>query len=166
MKKLIYYLHFLRLFPYHLPVAWSSIKKVTNPPSGCEADHKNYIQSYYAIDFIVPVETPVYAIAAGRVTLVRDTFSEWGMDIKLAHKANIIIIKHEDGYLSEYVHLQQGSAKVFVGQEVVKGQIIATTGNSGYMDIPHLHFNVFLQDYGSVPSGIVSFIAWIRTKRY
>ena len=45
---------------------------------------------------------------------------------------------------SRYDHLEYGSAKVRVGQQVRAGQEIAKVGMTGYTYIPHLHFHVFV----------------------
>jgi len=42
-----------------------------------------------------------------------------------------------------YAHLKQGSIRVSKGDDVSKGQIIATMGSSGYSTDVHLHFEVF-----------------------
>lgn len=41
-----------------------------------------------------------------------------------------------------YAHLRPGSLKVRVGQRVRRGQVIASLGNSGKSDAPHLHLQV------------------------
>ena len=55
------------------------------------------------------------------------------------NKANYIEIDHGSGEISRAVHLQKGSIKVSLGDSVVSGQIIASVGNSGNSDNPHLH---------------------------
>lgn len=53
--------------------------------------------------------------------------------------ANTVIVKHAEAELSEYVHLQQGSLRVRVGEHVRRGQVLARCGNSG-AQTPHLHW--------------------------
>ena len=53
--------------------------------------------------------------------------------------ANTVIVQHVEGELSEYVHLQQGSLRVGVGERVLRGQVLAGVGNSG-AETPHLHW--------------------------
>jgi murein DD-endopeptidase MepM/ murein hydrolase activator NlpD len=51
---------------------------------------------------------------------------------------NTIIVRHGEVF-SEYVHLQQRSLRVRVGDRVKRGDAIARVGNSG-CETPHLHW--------------------------
>lgn len=55
-------------------------------------------------------------------------------------RGSYIIVDHNNGYKTEYLHLQD----VFInkGQSVEKGQKIGTMGNTGRSTGPHLHFAV------------------------
>ncbi|MDX1470443.1 MAG: M23 family metallopeptidase, partial [Flavobacteriaceae bacterium] len=55
---------------------------------------------------------------------------------------NYIILKHDNGEYSFYVHLKNGSVKVKNGEQVKRGQEIAALGHSGNSTEPHLHFHV------------------------
>lgn len=54
-------------------------------------------------------------------------------------RSNTVIIQHRATEFSEYVHLQRGSLRVAVGDEVVPEQVLARCGNSG-SQTPHLHW--------------------------
>ncbi len=41
-----------------------------------------------------------------------------------------------------FVHLQNGSVTVSVGQNITKGMVIGNVGHSGNSTSPHLHFQV------------------------
>lgn len=51
---------------------------------------------------------------------------------------NLILIKHHDGWVTAYAHTD--TIKVNKGQNVTKGSIIGTVGNSGGLSTPQLHF--------------------------
>jgi murein DD-endopeptidase MepM/ murein hydrolase activator NlpD len=53
---------------------------------------------------------------------------------------NYVIVKENDGRYSMYMHLQQGSVAVKVGQKVVAGQLLGRVGASGDSLFPHLHY--------------------------
>ncbi len=61
----------------------------------------------------------------------------------LALYGNYVVIKHNNGTLSMYAHLQNNSSKHIKKREKIKqGQIIGQIGTSGSSFFPHLHFEV------------------------
>ncbi len=101
-----------------------------------------------AIDISVPLGTPTLAPLEGVVVKMDDTNDRYGTTKEFADYVNYITIRHANNELSQVLHLEKGSVKVKLGDKVRTGQIIAKTGNSGWMTAPHLHFFVFenLQD--------------------
>lgn len=59
--------------------------------------------------------------------------------------ANRVILRHEGGVYTAYLHTRQGSipATLTKGARVKAGDVIARVGNSGYSSEPHLHFFAF-----------------------
>jgi len=100
----------------------------------------NSLASRYAVDFTVPVGTPILAARSGRVVDVDQGYREGGADPML--KANHVLILHEDGTLGLYSHLEQNRITVSAGQWVEAGVLIGYSGNTGYSTGPHLHFVV------------------------
>lgn len=100
-------------------------------------------QGRHAIDWMMPVGTPVYAARSGLVVGVVDSLREGGYDEALLEKANYVAVLHDDGTVANYAHLQPGSAEVAVGDTVRRGQMLARSGNTGFSAGPHLHFEVF-----------------------
>ena len=65
-----------------------------------------------------------------------------------------IVIEHINGYRSQYSNLDENTY-VNVGESVVKGQKIGKVGNTSvgeYLDEPHLHFMLFLNDKSINPT--------------
>lgn len=82
------------------------------------------------VDFAGKFGDGIVAVASGVVT-----FSG-----KKTGYGNLIEINHGNGYITRYAHNQ--SHKVFSGDIVEKGQIIAEMGSSGRSTGPHVHFEV------------------------
>jgi len=55
---------------------------------------------------------------------------------------NYVMIDHGKNEYSLYAHLQPGSVRVQVGDEVKSGDVIGKLGSSGNSTEPHLHFHV------------------------
>lgn len=112
-------------------------------------------RNQYALDFKMPVGTPIYATRGGVVIRVKQDSDKHGRTSEYASFGNHIIIYHEDGTMAYYYHLSKDGSKVKVGDKVTQRQIIALSGNTGWSTAPHLHFIVkyTLKDgYGSIPT--------------
>jgi hypothetical protein len=55
---------------------------------------------------------------------------------------NYVMIDHGKNEYSLYAHLQPGSVRVHVGDQVKSGDVIGKLGSSGNSTEPHLHFHV------------------------
>jgi murein DD-endopeptidase MepM/ murein hydrolase activator NlpD len=97
----------------------------------------------YAIDWKMPEGTPVCAARGGRVVRVKADSDTGGGSIEYDACNNFVLIRHEDGTLGHYCHLQHDGVKVHAGQEVRAGEVIALSGSTGFSSGPHLHFCVF-----------------------
>lgn len=107
-----------------------------------EFSHRD-AENRYALDFAVPVGTPVLAARGGIVMQTAAGFHGHGLDFSRdAGRANFIRILHDDGSMALYAHLAEGGVQVRVGQRVNAGQRIGLSGNTGYSSAPHLHFSV------------------------
>ena len=73
--------------------------------------------------------TPVKAADSGVVAYAGNELKGYG---------NLILLKHDDGWVTAYAHNQ--AIKVKKGQQIVKGQQIATVGSTGGVGVPQLHF--------------------------
>jgi murein DD-endopeptidase MepM/ murein hydrolase activator NlpD len=100
-------------------------------------------QNHYAVDFVAPIGTPVFAARDGTVMQVESDFDKAGLNAeKYGGRANYVRIVHDDGTMALYAHLREGGVLVRVGQRVAKGQEIGLSGNTGFTSGPHLHFAV------------------------
>lgn len=83
------------------------------------------------LTIFAPLNTVIRAAGNGKVIYAENDNGEYG---------NLIIIKHQDGYLSAYAHNNQMLVKK--GDEVKKGQTISKVGKSGKVSKPQLFFSM------------------------
>lgn len=131
---------YVSVHPYVPPIANGSRFQITQGFNG-QFSHID-AQNRYAVDIMMPEDTPVYAARAGVVVEVNDDFYRSGTEQAYANKANSIRILHDDDSMAVYAHLALEKAQVSVGDSVKAGQLIAYSGNTGYTTGPHLHFAV------------------------
>lgn len=99
----------------------------------------NKLSNRYALDIALPVGTPLYATRAGVVMAAVDRYVGGGLAPQYRGKANHLRVRHADGTMTLYAHLQTGSLQVRKGERVKVGQRVAASGNTGYSSGPHLH---------------------------
>ena len=97
----------------------------------------------FALDFGMPVNTPVHAARDGVVALVEDSHDSGCAREECGRYANFVVVLHSDGTTGEYFHLGRDSVQVRVGERVARGQWLARSGNTGFSTAPHLHFGVY-----------------------
>lgn len=99
--------------------------------------------SRHAVDFALPVGTPVSAARAGTVMDLEAFFHRAGDDPERdGPRANYVRVLHDDGSMAVYAHLDYNSVRVRPGQRVAAGDRLAASGNTGFSTGPHLHFAV------------------------
>lgn len=99
-------------------------------------DGKTLTKPHNGIDFGCPVDTPIHAVASGRIVRAgweneHDPKQGYGMRIYQQIKVP------EGTFFVIYAHLN----KMLVGEgnEVEKGEVIAMSGHTGRSSGPHLH---------------------------
>ena len=97
-----------------------------NPFSGEEVFHRGF-------DLAAPRGTEVHAGADGIVSRTLVEYEE-------KDTGRFVIIDHGDGLTSYYGHLDE--ILVEVGDQIDRGQTIATVGMTGLTTGPHIHFEV------------------------
>jgi len=104
------------------PVEGHVISPFGDNPSGGRND---------GINISVPRGTPVHAADAGEVSYVGNELKGYG---------NLILIRHENGFVTAYAHTD--GVHVKRGERVERGQVIATVGDTGNVSQPQLHFEL------------------------
>ena len=126
-------------YTYRLPFAPGQAFPVGQSCNGNFTDtglHK------FAVDFDMPVGTPIHAAREGIVVDVKDDSRTGGAGQQYQDYGNYVIIQHADRTLAQYFHLKQGGAQVRLGDRVRAGALIGLSGNTGQSTGPHLHFDV------------------------
>ena len=85
------------------------------------------------INISAKLGTPVHAADAGTVTYVGNELRGYG---------NLVLIQHDNGYVTAYAHAER--IDVQRGDRVARGQVIGSTGETGDVTEPQLHFELRL----------------------
>lgn len=99
-------------------------------------------QNKYAVDIVMPINTPIHAARSGMVIEVNNDYFNSGTKQTYKSRANSIRILHNDGSMAVYAHLALEKAQVYPGLKVSTNDLIGYSGNTGYSTGPHLHFSV------------------------
>jgi murein DD-endopeptidase MepM/ murein hydrolase activator NlpD len=92
---------------------------------------KNEGRANDGIDIAAPVGTPVKVSGIGVVAYAGNELKGYG---------NLILVRHPDRYVTAYAWLSE--MRVKRSDDIVQGQVIALTGQSGVAPSPQLHFEV------------------------
>jgi murein DD-endopeptidase MepM/ murein hydrolase activator NlpD len=88
---------------------------------------------HIGLDIAASMWDPIVAVADGEVE-----FAAWG-----GGYGNLVIVSHDDDWLSYYAHLDEFA--VAVGHKVRQGELLGGAGTTGYSTGPHLHFELRYQ---------------------
>ena len=103
-----------------------------NPINGIVGREFNPDKGHFGIDYAVKVGTPVLASANGTIIFADYT----------AQNGNVIIIEHENNYLSIFKHC--GAILKKASESVMQGEVVALSGNTGTNTTgAHLHFEIW-----------------------
>jgi murein DD-endopeptidase MepM/ murein hydrolase activator NlpD len=100
--------------------------------------HKNEL----ALDFKMKKGSKICAAREGVVIDAHGDSNKGGLKEENLADGNYIIILHNDSSIAKYWHMDKDGVYVTVGEYIKKGQIIGSSGNTGYTAFPHLHFQV------------------------
>ena len=105
---------------------------------------------YPAWDWMIPINTPIYAVRAGRVVAVRQWPHNWwtegcGLDGTGCEPCGVgLTILDDEGIRWTYCH--GTNVTIRVGDGVTAGQQVMWSGNSGRSGGPHLHLEIRTPD--------------------
>lgn len=105
---------------------------------------------HQGVDLLAPGGQPIFAAAAGVVSISQESYGGYGVAIVLEHVINGQKVS------TTYGHMTYGSRVVQAGQTVAAGQLIGLVGSTGSSTANHLHFEVHIN--GSV----VDPYAWLQ----
>ena len=94
----------------------------------------HYRRMHSGLDIAVPRGSPVYATGAGVIEDIAYSNIGYGRYVLIDHP--------EAGYKTLYGHLDSVLPNIREGVEVVRGQQIAKSGNTGLSVAPHVHYEV------------------------
>ena len=87
---------------------------------------------HLGVDYVAPVGTPVFSVAAGVVT-------DRGLR---GANGNMVTVRHAMGYTTKYLHLSRFAKGLRVGQRVEQKQVIGYVGSTGTATGAHLDFRL------------------------
>jgi MYXO-CTERM domain-containing protein len=96
----------------------------------------------WAWDFGIAEGDEVRAVSSGTVTHIKMDGDQGGCSSTYNPYANYVVVDHGDGTSLLYLHLQQNSSPLRVGDTVTPGQLVARVGLTGWVCGAHLHMQV------------------------
>jgi murein DD-endopeptidase MepM/ murein hydrolase activator NlpD len=90
------------------------------------------VMPHNGVDFAAPPGTPVYSAQAGSVVSAGDG----------GPCGNMVQVKHANGLVTAYCHLQRFAPGLHSGQRLEVRQLVGYVGQTGRATGPHLHFAV------------------------
>ncbi len=127
----------------HTPSIWP-VKGFFTDRFGYRKDPFTGLRDFHSgIDISAKRGTPIFAPADGIVSKVG----------KSKGLGNTVIISHLNNMQTRYGHMQDILVKK--GQNVKRGDVIGTVGNTGRSTGPHLHFEILAQNKAVDPSDYI-----------
>jgi hypothetical protein len=120
----------------------------------------------------MPNGVPIVAALDGTVRMVRGDSRNGGCDPHYAAEANYVVITHDGGMETQYLHLERVVVKP--GDQLKSGDLLGFSGSTGWACGSHLHFKVARSDGSSwnnpsVPARIKGYgdpdaETWVRSE--
>jgi len=105
---------------------------MTMPPEQLKYASRGFGGGHTGIDLMAPIGSPIRAAAGGTVI-----YAGWYFAY-----GRIVDIRHSDGLITRYAHMQDFASGVEPGTAVAAGALIGHVGMTGRAHGPHVHFEV------------------------
>lgn len=140
--------------PFYMPVESSGVSSLfqLNRRHPVKRAH----QPHNGIDFKAPNGAPIYPALDGEVITIARTRS----------KGKYITIRHDNGYLTTYIHLKKYAPGLKVGKRVELDEKIGEVGRTGFTTGAHLHFGVMKDGYFVNPIYLVRNYPYSQKDQY
>ncbi|MBC8068105.1 MAG: peptidoglycan DD-metalloendopeptidase family protein, partial [Deltaproteobacteria bacterium] len=112
------------------PLKYTRLSSGFNPKRMHPVLHR--VKGHYGVDYAAPVGTPVWAAAGGEIVFRGEK----------GPAGNMIVLAHDGGFSTVYMHLSKFAAGQAVGSRVAQKSVIGYVGTTGRSTGPHLHFGV------------------------
>jgi murein DD-endopeptidase MepM/ murein hydrolase activator NlpD len=89
-------------------------------------------RGHFGVDYAAPTGTPIWAAAPGKIVFRG----------RRGGAGNCVILTHENGYQTTYMHMSRFQKAQAVGKRVRAKEVIGYVGMTGLASGPHLHFSV------------------------
>lgn len=114
----------------HMPFAWPTFGRITSVYGSQRWFNDIPSTPHWGIDIAAPTGTPVFAPAAGTVTLAADLLLSGGT----------VMVDHGQQLSSAFLHLSEW--QVAVGDQLQQGDLIGKVGATGRATGPHLDWRI------------------------
>lgn len=112
------------------PLKYARLSSGFNPKRMHPVLHK--VKGHFGVDYAAPVGTPIWAAAAGEIVFRGEK----------GGAGNMVVLKHDGGFQTVYMHLSKFADRQKVGMDVAQKTVIGYVGTTGLSTGPHLHFGV------------------------
>lgn len=112
------------------PLKYARLSSGFNPKRMHPVLHR--VKGHFGVDYAAPVGTPIWAAAGGEIVFRGEK----------GGAGNMVVLQHDGGFQTVYMHLSKFAAGQKVGMRVAQKTVIGQVGTTGLSTGPHLHFGV------------------------
>ncbi len=112
------------------PLKFTRISSKFNPRRMHPVLHRR--RGHHGVDYAAPTGTPIWSAASGKIVFRG----------RRGGAGNCVIVKHDNGYTTLYMHMSKFRKGQRVGARVRQKEVIGYVGSTGLATGPHLHFGL------------------------